>query len=326
GGSSRLPGQVEAAGGTGRAARRLGVFTGGGRSPRLDVVAPQGVLLAQVELPAADDRVGPARGGAVGGLGAPCWLVAGRAGLDRRPPAVVVAEVEPAVGVGQRGRAAARALVLARLALPQPLARLPHGAIRLAAVVGVAVGVVADDDDAPVFVGQLGVEVVHLDLHAPLVGAEGEQGGPLPVAGGGEHLVAQDDGRGDVRRVPAEGVVVPQLLAVLGGNPEGPVGRQLHVLPDPGRVGDDDGGIARGGAQGGLPDHRPRLLVQGHDRGFRTAGGADELVAIDQRGLGVVPAPGAAAEVLPEVLAPLLLALARLQADEVAELADGVEP
>src|SRR5262249_28721686 len=54
--------------------------------------------------------------------------------------------------------------------------------------------------------------------------------------------------------------------------------------------------------------------------------GADELVAIDQRGLGVVPAPGAAAEVLPEVLAPLLLALARLQADEVAELADGVEP
>src|SRR5262249_49094324 len=56
------------------------------------------------------------------------------------------------------------------------------------------------------------------------------------------------------------------------------------------------------------------------------AGGADQLVAIDERRFGVVPRAVPAAEVGGEVLLPAHRPLGGVEADEVAVLADGVDP
>src|SRR4051812_47052557 len=87
---------------------------GVGRSLRLDVVAEQQVLVAQVELPVGDYRVGP--GGlsrAVGLHEAAALEVLLVARLDQEHGAVLDAVVEPLVrqGDGSLGRAAFFALV-----------------------------------------------------------------------------------------------------------------------------------------------------------------------------------------------------------------------
>src|SRR5262249_36901639 len=67
------------------------------------------------------------------------------------------------------------------------------------------------------------------------------------------------------------------------------------------------------------------LLVEGEHRRLLAAGRADQLVAVHQRRLRVVPAAGAPLEVLAEVLAPDLLTRGRLDAHQVAELPEGVD-
>src|SRR5262249_24513686 len=70
------------------------------------------------------------------------------------------------------------------------------------------------------------------------------------------------------------------------------------------------------------PDDLASFLVKGNHGGLAATRRADELVAIDQRRLGEVPAPRTALEVLAKVLSPDFRAVGG-DADQVAELADG---
>src|SRR5262249_3231619 len=121
--------------------------------------------------------------------------------------------------------------------------------------------------------------------------------------------------------------VAPEELAVLRRHAHQAVRQQLHVLPDPPRLGDDDGRIARRVAarHRALPDDLAGLLVERHEGRVLAAGGADEPVAVNERRLSELPAAAGAAEVLLEVLAPDHLAVGRLRAGQVAVLADGVD-
>ena len=66
-------------------------------------------------------------------------------------------------------------------------------------------------------------------------------------------------------------------------------------------------------------------MFERHQRRLGPAGGDDHHVAVDQRRLGVGPHAGLAAEVLAQALAPLLLAVGGVHADEVAVGPEGVD-
>lgn len=145
-----------------------------------------------------------------------------------------------------------------------------------------------------------------------------------------------EDRRRAVGRRRGRGVVVPQQLAVPGRHADDAAVEELHVLLDPVHLGDGHRGVPGGRVgpllpllglegDGRAPDLAAGLLVEGDQGGLRAAGGADEDVAVDQRRLGVGPAAGLTAVVAAEILLPDDGAIVRLQADQSAVGADGVD-
>src|SRR5262249_42866170 len=155
------------------------------------------VLLAEIEFAAGDDGVRPTRRAAVrDGKGA-LFLVTFRRGFDQSHGAVLVAEIEVAVGIDHRGGAVARGLPL----LPNDLAGLQLDASGSAGIVAVAgVNVIADEDHAAVVVLQFsGAEEIDLfGPHAVAVALELEQSAALVVTGGAEDVIAVSNGGRDV--------------------------------------------------------------------------------------------------------------------------------
>src|SRR5205085_11029191 len=76
---------------------------------------------------------------------------------------------------------------------------------------------------------------------------------------------------------------------------------------------------------GTFPDDFAGFLIESDHGGICGAGGANQFVAVDQRRLRVVPAAAMAAEITFEVLVPCHFPRLRIDADEVAVLADGVD-
>src|SRR5580692_3161385 len=72
------------------------------RSARPDIVRGQRALVADVQPPAAHDRVRPARKTLIGDPEAPFLLVASGAGLGQPNHIVFTLDVQVAVGVGER--------------------------------------------------------------------------------------------------------------------------------------------------------------------------------------------------------------------------------
>src|SRR5262245_38670530 len=179
----------------------------------LDVVAPERVVLAEIESPREDDGMSPAGPPWVGDLEAADLSVLLRIRVHEGHVAVLVQEIEVAVGVGDRRRAGTlRPLPLA----PDHLAGLDVGAERRAAVITVTVNLVADDDDPAVLVLERAVEILLLHLDLAVLDTERQQSPALVVPGAAEDLIAEDDGSRDVRGGPGELVVLPQELAVPG--------------------------------------------------------------------------------------------------------------
>src|SRR5688572_4788390 len=99
-----------------------------------DVIAQHLVLIAQVELAAGDDGVGPAFAVVAGDLELALELVLFGRRLDQGHRAALITEVEVAVGIGDRGAAAAGAAA----GPPGVLAGLAVDADRESVVVPVA--------------------------------------------------------------------------------------------------------------------------------------------------------------------------------------------
>src|SRR5712692_141175 len=74
----------------------------------VDVIAHEHVLIAQVQFAARDDRMRPALALDAGQLERALQAILFGAGLDQSHDAVLVAEIEMAIGVHYRGRALAR--------------------------------------------------------------------------------------------------------------------------------------------------------------------------------------------------------------------------
>src|SRR5262249_2837848 len=139
------------------------------------------------------------------------------------------------------------------------------------------------------------------------------------VAGGGEDQAVMIDRRRAVGGAVGGVGIAPQELAVLGGHPDHAAAEELDGLPLPTPVAGDDGGVPGAIPLGDLrlPNGLAVLLVQGEEGRLLAAGGADELVTIDQGGFAVAPAARRPAKVLDQVPPPFLLALGRFEAYQV---------
>ena len=186
------------------------------------------------------------------------------------------------------------------------------------------------------FLGLDAVLAVLAQLHQPAARVVGR---------GGEHLAVVVDRRGAVDPDAVGGPVVPpEELAVGRRDPDERLRGELHVLALPVEVDGDGRGVARpgrakpagtAGPAGRLPPPRRHLalpdrlaghLVEGHQGRVRAAGGADDLVAVDERRLAVTPHRRDAAEVLRQADLPEDLAVLDLKARQVAAHAQDVEP
>ena len=128
--------------------------------------------------------------------------------------------------------------------------------------------------------------------------------------------------------MPAERLgVAPEEFALVGRHPHHAAAEELDVLALTVHVGSHDGGIGRASPPGtrAFQIVSAVFLFERQQCRFLAAGRAEQLVAVDQRRFAVSPAAGLAAEVLDKVLAPALLAVGRLQTDEIATDAEGVE-
>src|SRR5262249_34126902 len=95
-----------------------------------------------------------------------------------------------------------------------------------------------------------------------------------------------------------------------------------YVLFGPARPTDHDGRVARVLAVRGvaLPHRFARPLVQGHDGGIRSARGANDLVAVHQRGLRESPRTTRPFEILSKAHPPALAAIGKGDTDHIPEL------
>src|SRR5690606_29105659 len=121
-------------------------------------------------------------------------------------------------------------------------------------------------------------------------------------------------------------VIPPKELTVLGPHPDHATSRQLHILPDTRRFGDDRRRIS-----GTVAPSRPQLwncrspnflarpLVERHHHGRAAAGSANQPVTVNQRRFAVTPARHHLARKVPrEILAPNLAPCRHVRANQVA--------
>src|SRR5262249_37041024 len=186
------------------------------------------------------------------------------------------------------------------------------------------VDIIADTNHTAVVVPEVLVEI---DLLSALR-SQLKQGctARAGAAGGVEDVPVVEDGGGAVG-VAGTLVEPPEELAILGRDADQAFPEELHVLFYPAALGDDRRAVAGRAAvlHFGLPDDVAGLFVQGDDGGFRLAGARNESVALDQHRFGVGPNAGVAAEVGAEIFLPSDFAVGRVEANEVAVGAEGVD-
>ena len=181
-----------------------------------------------------------------------------------------------------------------------------------ATAVGVAVEVAVDQDDAAVVVFQIGVGIEILDrvarAHLDRLAADA-------VTGGNKHLAVLEDRRRDDGGFAGE-LALPEQAAIGGTDTGDALHGELDELARAVVVDGDGRGILGGVGPGlALPDFGAGDLVKGRQGALRTAGRADDVVALDQRALAVTPARHLAAQALHGHL-PDLLAVGGVQADQ----------
>src|SRR5437660_9662027 len=107
-------------------------------------------------------------------------------------------------------------------------------------------------------------------------------------------------------------VGAPQHLAALGVDADQPAFEEVDVLLMSGRLDDNRRRIAGPVAVGnmGLPNQIARAFIERDGCRFVSAGGADELVAVDERRFAIGPhRHRTSAKVLLEVLSPYFLSV-----------------
>ena len=157
-------------------------------------------------------------------------------------------------------------------------------------MVGPAVEVVADEDNAAVLVFHVLVGVGTPGLDPCPGGSQLEQVAARTVAGGHEYEVIVDDRSGNDGSTIGALRAVPQDLAVPGRHADDAVACHLHIEAGIADLGHHDGRIG-GRVRDALaaPDHLAGFLVERRQCTPAAARRADEPIAIDQRRLGVTP-------------------------------------
>lgn len=160
-----------------------------------------------------------------------------------------------------------------------------------------------------------------------------ERRAAIVVAGAAKDIITFDDGRGDVRRAIGDFVVIPEQATIVGSDGNEAAPDDGDVLLHLASVADDDGGVT--GAilafgseirRFGFPDNLASFLFEGCEHGVVSARGANEAIAIDQRGLAVAPAGHHfSAEVFFEVLLPEDLARRGVAGREISVKGDAVD-
>ncbi len=277
--------------------------------------------------------MGPGGALALGGLERPFHAELAGIGFDQHQPAVLlIAKDQVPIGVEHGRRTLAR-----RLRLPANLARLKLQTDGPAVVLAIpAVKVIAHQHHAAVVILELaGAEIIHfLHVEAVAVSGQPQQGATRLVAGGDEHQVTPNHRRGDVGHPVGDAVVAPEESTRLGFDADRAAADDGQVLANPLDLGHHDGGVA--GAvlapfadvgHGTLPDHVAALLVQRDHGGVGAAGRADQPRAVHDGRLAELPdRHHLAAEVVGQAAVPQATAGGRVQADQVAAGAQGIDP
>src|ERR1035441_9384238 len=283
---------------------------------RLHVVAEQDIHVAEIKFAASNDRVGPRfLVAAVRLLEAAMFLEAvGRSFNQDHRALVLRAQVEPAIGI--EDRAFAR-----RGALPFGLAGLEILA-GPALVIRMAIDKIVHLDDAAVLIAQhlVGIDLLGGELAAGV--ADLEQGAADAVGGGDIDAVVAANRRGDDRRL-ALARRPPEQLAVRRRDARHAVGGQLDVLPHAVNLRQHERRVMRGVSElPAAPNYGASLLVERDNRPIGPAGSDYHLVTVDQGRFSKTPVRKLAAEVFDIVLAPEFLAPSRIEANQLAPLAD----
>ncbi len=137
------------------------------------------------------------------------------------------------------------------------------------------------------------------------------------------------DRRGTVNAAVAGGPVIsPEKLTVGRRDPDECFRGELYVLALPVEVDGDGRGVCRSGAAGhlALPDGLAGQLVEGHESRVFAAGGADDLITINEWRLAETPGWYFPAKLALEAALPNDLAVTSLKASQLAAQAENIEP
>jgi hypothetical protein len=219
-----------------------------------------------------------------------------RGGLDQSHYAVLVAEIEIAVGLNH----SRRLFPGSPAPFPGEFAGLQFQANREARVMPVAaIDVVANEHHPAMMVLQLpAVEKIDfLGGHSVARLGELQQGGSRAVARGSKDIVVFDEGSRDIRRRVGDSVVVPQELPVLCPHRDHAAADDLHVLLHSAAIADHDGRVAgavravSAETRGCLcfPDGFAGLFVERDDQRVFHAGRAQQSITVDERRFAETP-------------------------------------
>ncbi len=223
-------------------------------------------------------------------------------GFDQQHQAVLVAQVEPVVGVHERRRGATGGAQRSPLELTRGHLDTQRKAV-VEAMPAVDVPLM-QHQPAMVVLQRAALEEVDLASRDAVVHLfDLQKHGSRPVPGGGENVISADDRRRDVGHRIGDPVVTPEKASGLGLDPDKAAPEKLDVLPHTGRLADDGRRVA-GAVEAllpevrdlRLPDQLAGLLVQGDQRRVARAGRHDHAVAVDQRRLAEAPVVAAAGE------------------------------
>src|SRR5439155_11749999 len=255
-------------------------------SALLHVVAVHDVLIAQIQFPVGNDRMGPDSSLGIANL---------RLRIEFEPAvrfptfrsrfsehhrsAVFLQTVQHAV------RAAERPFPERLFLAPHLLARLeilaqPTHAIR------VAIKIITNEHDTAVVILHL---LVLIDIGNLIVRAEFDQLASCPIASGHVHTAVVENRRWNDCDPPWKGRL-PQDRAVLRRNSDDVLHGELNVFSRSVVLSDDNGSVVRRvGKFLRLPDEFARHFVERGHRALATARSANDLIAVHEHGLTVTP-------------------------------------